>query len=320
MPTQKKAKVQISQKDLKQKFGTSPLTKIEESESETSESDVYSSSDGGNKVPSSTILQEKSRLLREKRERQGVSSADDDIPSNALTAKKEEPKKKSSLLVRVVSSTFLISFMCLAYAAGHLYYSLFLLYSGFKCYWELINIRRNSNKDAKNKMTTVLEWYAPIGFCFYLLPKTFVRRIYIDNDSLYDFKVDLPTLYEILFVHHSFICGMLLLTGLVLFTLSLEKGQYKYQFQRLAWMIISTLLPISGCLFFSFYVYKGYFWLLFTNGSVMINDIMAYVFGKSFGRTKLIALSPNKTVEGFVGGGLSTIVFAVLMADYVSKF
>lgn len=50
----------------------------------------------------------------------------------------------------------------------------------------------------------------------------------------------------------------------------------------------------------------------------MINDIMAYVFGKSFGRTKLIKLSPNKTVEGFVGGGLSTIVFAVLMADYVS--
>lgn len=52
----------------------------------------------------------------------------------------------------------------------------------------------------------------------------------------------------------------------------------------------------------------------------MINDIMAYVFGKSFGRTKLIKLSPNKTVEGFIGGGLSTIVFAVFMADYLSKF
>ena len=77
-------------------------------------------------------------------------------------------------------------------------------------------------------------------------------------------------------------------------------------------------MPISGALFFSFYVYKGYFWLIFTNGSVMINDIMAYVFGKSMGRTKLIKLSPNKTVEGFVGGGLSTIIFAVFMADYVS--
>ena len=120
--------------------------------------------------------------------------------------------------------------MCVCYAAGHLYYSLFLLLCGFKCYFELIAIRRNEIKDAKNKLNTLLEWYAPISFCFYLLPKTFVRRILIDNDSLYDFKNDLPTLYEILFVHHSFICAMLLLTGLVLFTLSLEKGQYKYQF------------------------------------------------------------------------------------------
>lgn len=69
-------------------------------------------------------------------------------------------------------------------------------------------------------------------------------------------------------------------------------------------------------MFLSFYVYKGYFWLLMTNGSVMINDTMAYVFGKAFGRTKLISLSPNKTVEGFVGGGISTIVFAVVMAGY----
>jgi phosphatidate cytidylyltransferase len=64
----------------------------------------------------------------------------------------------------------------------------------------------------------------------------------------------------------------------------------------------------------AFYVYKGYFWLLLTNGSVMINDIMGFVFGKTFGRTKLIKLSPNKTVEGFVGGGISTIIFAIFVS------
>ena len=37
---------------------------------------------------------------------------------------------------------------------------------------------------------------------------------------------------------------------------------------------------------------------------------MAYVFGKTMGRTKLIKLSPNKTVEGFIGGGISTVIFA----------
>ena len=81
-------------------------------------------------------------------------------------------------------------------------------------------------------------------------------------------------------------------------------------------MILSAILPISGSLFFGYYVYKGYFWMVITNGSVMINDIMAFVFGKTMGKTPLIKLSPNKTVEGFIGGGLSTCVFAIWVSDF----
>jgi phosphatidate cytidylyltransferase len=123
-----------------------------------------------------------------------------------------------------------------------------------------------------------------------------------------------------MFKHHTLISAMLLITGLVLFTLSLEKGYYRYQFKRLGWQIVCTLVTIPAGLFFGFYVFKGYFWVLMTNGSVMINDIMAYVFGKTMGRTKLIQLSPNKTVEGFVGGAVSTMLFAVFVSQYVSQF
>lgn len=220
--------------------------------------------------------------------------------------------------MRVLSSTILISFMCLCYAAGHLYYSLFLLFCGFKCYFELIVINRNEQKDSKNMFNKLMDWFSPIGFCFYLMPKTFIRRILIDNDTMINFKEDLPLLYDIMFIHHGLICGVLLLVGLVIFTLSLEKGQYRYQFKRLGWSILCTMLPISGSLFFAFYVYKGFFWVVITNGSVMINDIMAFVFGKLFGRTKLIKLSPNKTVEGFVGGGISTVIFAIWVSGWIS--
>lgn len=73
-------------------------------------------------------------------------------------------------------------------------------------------------------------------------------------------------------------------------------------------------------MFLCFYVYKGYFWLIMTNGSVMINDTMAFVFGKTFGKHKLIPrLSPNKTVEGFVGGGVSSVVFAICLAGMISN-
>jgi phosphatidate cytidylyltransferase len=80
------------------------------------------------------------------------------------------------------------------------------------------------------------------------------------------------------------------------------------------------MVSMSSGFFFSYYVFKGYFWVLVINGSVMMNDIFAYVFGKSFGKTKLIALSPNKTVEGFVGGGITTLVFALWISGVLSDY
>jgi phosphatidate cytidylyltransferase len=39
---------------------------------------------------------------------------------------------------------------------------------------------------------------------------------------------------------------------------------------------------------------------------VQMSDVMQYVFGKLFGRTKIApVVSPSKTVEGFIGGGLA---------------
>ena len=52
----------------------------------------------------------------------------------------------------------------------------------------------------------------------------------------------------------------------------------------------------------------------------MFNDIGAMLFGKLIGRTPLIALSPKKTVEGYLGGAISTVLFAVLITDYISQF
>ena len=47
---------------------------------------------------------------------------------------------------------------------------------------------------------------------------------------------------------------------------------------------------------------------------VQISDVMQYVFGKLFGRTKIAPrVSPSKTVEGFVGGGLSASLIGSAM-------
>ena len=52
---------------------------------------------------------------------------------------------------------------------------------------------------------------------------------------------------------------------------------------------------------------------------VVTNDCFAYIFGFFFGRTPLIKLSPKKTWEGFIGGGLATIVIGLTMTRIMSE-
>lgn len=52
----------------------------------------------------------------------------------------------------------------------------------------------------------------------------------------------------------------------------------------------------------------GMKWIFAPAAFVAINDIMAYVFGKLFGKHPLLpSISPNKTWEGFLGAALSTV-------------
>lgn len=47
---------------------------------------------------------------------------------------------------------------------------------------------------------------------------------------------------------------------------------------------------------------------------------MAYVCGKTFGRTPLIKLSPKKTVEGFVGAFILTLLFSLAWGSFFMRF
>jgi phosphatidate cytidylyltransferase len=63
----------------------------------------------------------------------------------------------------------------------------------------------------------------------------------------------------------------------------------------------------------------GRVWALFVPLIVSVNDTMAYVCGVTTGKTPLISLSPNKTLEGFVGGAVFTCIAAYFAVGQIFK-
>jgi phosphatidate cytidylyltransferase len=90
---------------------------------------------------------------------------------------------------------------------------------------------------------------------------------------------------------------------------------YLHNFDRR--LILPFLYPVSGILFF-LVLYQDYgiqamLWLLIT---VAVTDTAAYFVGKAIGKTKFSDTSPNKTLEGVIGG----VVVATAVGTYVGLF
>ena len=68
---------------------------------------------------------------------------------------------------------------------------------------------------------------------------------------------------------------------------------------------------------FQFQLTQGLFLLVFVFVAVAITDIGAYYYGSKFGKTKLAeVISPKKTVEGAIGGGICAIAVSILGIFY----
>jgi len=65
-------------------------------------------------------------------------------------------------------------------------------------------------------------------------------------------------------------------------------------------------------------------WSMFPVSMIVMNDTAAYFCGKAFGKKLIDAafmtLSPNKTWEGFIGAGISTVLYAILAVSIWARF
>ncbi|KAJ2376251.1 phosphatidate cytidylyltransferase [Coemansia sp. RSA 2607] len=122
------------------------------------------------------------------------------------------------------------------------------------------------------------------------------------------------------FAHHQFISFSLYLIGFVWFVGTLRKGYYRFQMGQFAWTHMALLLVVMQSQYMIENIFEGIFWFLLPIALVIVNDIFAYVFGFFFGRHRLIELSPKKTWEGYIGGGLTTMAFGFLLTALLSDW
>lgn len=108
-------------------------------------------------------------------------------------------------------------------------------------------------------------------------------------------------------------------TGFVFFVGSLKGGQLKFQFTQFAWTHMALLIIVVEAHFIMNNVLEGLVWFFLPAALVITNDIFAYICGITFGRTQLIKLSPKKTVEGFVGAWVFTVIFGYALTNLMMR-
>jgi len=161
-------------------------------------------------------------------------------------------------------------------------------------------------------MTKYINWYVFIAFNYFCFGKFITAKLPY-----------LGVKYEIigtLLTYHNFICFSLFVIGFLSFVLSLKQGFLKYQFRLFGWIIIATLLIAASSWSMVANIFDGLIWFIGPTLLIISNDIFAYLFGYFFGKHKLIALSPKKTWEGYIGGAISTFFFSVIVIYFLFSF
>ncbi|KAG1695335.1 Phosphatidate cytidylyltransferase, photoreceptor-specific [Nymphon striatum] len=87
-----------------------------------------------------------------------------------------------------------------------------------------------------------------------------------------------------------------------------------------AWTHVTLFIIVTQSYLIVQNIFQGMIWFIVPVSMIICNDIMAYIFGFFFGKTPLIKLSPKKTWEGFIYGGLSTVVLGLVLSYFMCQY
>jgi phosphatidate cytidylyltransferase len=210
---------------------------------------------------------------------------------------KPTKSKWADLSIRLLSGFGLVAFQFFFLALGGTYINFEVIGLGVACYRECLDITFSATEESL--LTPFLKIFPWLWFLLF---------VYLLKGLWLFSLIDAPA---VLSQYHYFLCYAVGAFLVVIFLLNLSPDNMKYAFRRLVPMIFGTIcITIPSCTY-GLVGLVSRFWFYTCCSMIVMNDSAAYFFGRNFGRHKLIALSPNKTVEGFVGA-----LFWCLLAGY----
>uniref|UniRef100_A0A131Y241 Phosphatidate cytidylyltransferase n=1 Tax=Ixodes ricinus TaxID=34613 RepID=A0A131Y241_IXORI len=222
------------------------------------------------------------------------------------------PKRWRNWVVRGIFSLVMVGGFAFIIWMGPLALMILTLAIQVKCFQEIIAIGYAVYR------VHGLPWFRSLSWYFLITSNYFLY-----GESLVDYfgvLVSRTDSLKPLVRYHRFISFCLYLLGFIWFVLSLVKKYYMRQFSLFAWTHVTLVIIVTQSYFLIQNMFEGLIWFIAPVSMIVCNDIMAYLFGFFFGKTPLIKLSPKKTWEGFIGGGIATVFFGACISQYLCQF
>lgn len=220
--------------------------------------------------------------------------------------------RKYNFLIRTIWTFIMIGGFFAVLASGHIWCVFLVLLCQIAVFMECIAVTSGSSREKNLPLTKTLNWYFLMTTIYYLEGSSLFRFI---EPAFYRYPI-LRAIVD----NHKFICYCFYVFGVVLFVCSLRKGHLKFQFASLCITHMVMLFVVAQAYLVTKNILNGLFWFLLPCGLVIVNDIFAYLCGITFGRTKLIAISPKKTLEGFLGAWFFTALASILLTRLLSPY
>jgi phosphatidate cytidylyltransferase len=239
------------------------------------------------------------------------------VVSDGKAVAKDENRTRK-IVVRVLSGALMIGIFLSCLYMGHVYICFLVAFVELLLFRELVKVRYSAFFDTIQDTiplfrTTQWMWFAVAIFYTY---GDFFLEIIKSNQDLH---------YMVKWMQYSpSVAFMLYSATFVLTIATMQVGHIKFQLNQLCWTIVVLCLTVGNLKYIMHNIFNGLIWFALPILLVVTNDIMAYVVGMTCGRKFIhrpfISFSPNKTWEGFIGGGIFTLIGGWYLARLLAQF